>query len=458
VTSQPDSNAAAAPSSVDTAPLCHGRFVPFRRLGSGSQAETFEAVDRADGRAVAIKRFDVHGASTWKDVELAEREARVLEQLHHSALPEYITHFEQGGALYLVMEKIDGKDLAQLAATGERLSLAELTRLVEMLADVFEYLHGRSPPILHRDIKPSNIVRRDDGRYALIDFGSVRDGLRPQGGSTVVGTFGFMAPEQFQGRALPASDLYGAGATLLTLLTGMTPDRLPHRGLEIDVRNALGPGFPLPWVELLERLVCADPDRRSVALKQLLPGLRSSAKWSSSARAGHDPQPSATATDEAAGSAAKSNVTPPQVVDWSLTSGANFPPIFIVILSIIRIVLYVALEVALPLLLTLLSGVFGRNLQRAAADVSRAGQTANRQLSNAIFQLSRSHSSGMSRRQRIRAMRGWKYPDPSFYQTPPIDPTRPAKRRVRVGNFEVELPPDNTPDVDPPNDRIRRKR
>ncbi|HMA97577.1 MAG TPA: serine/threonine protein kinase, partial [Polyangiaceae bacterium] len=73
-----DLDAAQAAAPVDTTPLCNGRFVPFRRLGAGSQAETLEAVDRADGRVVALKRFDVHGAQSWKDVELAEREARVL--------------------------------------------------------------------------------------------------------------------------------------------------------------------------------------------------------------------------------------------------------------------------------------------------------------------------------------------------------------------------------------------
>ncbi len=74
----------------------------------------------------------------------------------------------------------------------------------------------------------------------LVDFGSVRDRLKPEGGSTVVGTFGYMAPEQFQGRALPATDTYAAAATALALLTGRDPDQLPHQGLKLDVDKALG--------------------------------------------------------------------------------------------------------------------------------------------------------------------------------------------------------------------------
>ena len=87
-------------------------------------------------------------------------------------------------------------------------------RLLGDASSVLAYLHGRSPPVVHRDIKPANLTfRRPDGSYAFVDFGAVtKDNLRPEGGSTVVGTFGFMAPEQFQGRALPGSDVYGVGA------------------------------------------------------------------------------------------------------------------------------------------------------------------------------------------------------------------------------------------------------
>ena len=67
------------------------------------------------------------------------------------------------------------------------------------IAEALRYLHGRAPAVVHRDIKPGNIIRRSDGSYTLVDFGAVRDRLKPEGGSTVVGTFGYMAPEQFPG-------------------------------------------------------------------------------------------------------------------------------------------------------------------------------------------------------------------------------------------------------------------
>ena len=187
--------------------LRDGRYAIIGVLGSGSQAETLDAVDKRDGRAVAIKRFQVRGAKGWKDVELAEREARVLVTLSHPNLPVYVEHFDEDGGLYLVMQKIEGETLASMRKRHAALSTEDVARFLADADGVLRYLHSRVPPIIHRDIKPGNVIRRADGSFAFVDFGSVRDQLKPEGGSTVVGTFGYMAPEQFQGRALPGSDV-----------------------------------------------------------------------------------------------------------------------------------------------------------------------------------------------------------------------------------------------------------
>ncbi|HYQ41277.1 MAG TPA: serine/threonine-protein kinase [Polyangiaceae bacterium] len=243
--------------------LRSGRYAIIGELGSGSQADTLDAVDKLNGRAVAIKRFQVRGAKSWKDVELAEREARVLSTLSHPNLPVYVEHFEEDGALYLVMEKIEGETLAALRRRRATLSHADVARFLADADSALMYLHSRVPPIIHRDIKPGNVILRRDGSFAFVDFGSVRDQLKPEGGSTVVGTFGYMAPEQFQGRALPASDVYAVGATALSLVTGREPEDLPHRGLAIDVRAALGAGAE-PWlVRALSAMLDPDPDRRA---------------------------------------------------------------------------------------------------------------------------------------------------------------------------------------------------
>ncbi|MEZ4229979.1 MAG: serine/threonine-protein kinase [Polyangiaceae bacterium] len=253
--------------------LGEGRYVVTRLIGEGAQGQTLEAIDKRDGTLVAIKRFSVRGASSWKDVELAEREARVLAQLNHPSLPRHLDHFEERGALYLVMSLVGGEALSELRRRGELLDQSQVIDLLQQLSDVLIYLSRRAPPVIHRDIKPGNILRRADGSYALVDFGSVRDQLK-QDGSTVVGTFGYMAPEQFQGRALPVSDVYGLGATALTLLTGVEPDKQPHEGLGIDVAAALGASADRRLVHLLQGMLTPDPDRRTRDLGPALAALR----------------------------------------------------------------------------------------------------------------------------------------------------------------------------------------
>ncbi|MDB4938149.1 MAG: hypothetical protein JWP87_5121 [Labilithrix sp.] len=243
--------------------LGNGRYVVRGVLGEGAQGTTYDALDERDGRSVAIKRFDVRGAKSWKDVELAEREARVLATIDHPLVPRYFEHFEENDALYLVMEKIQGETLETIRTRNGPLPEAEVRRFLTCADRALSYLHGRSSAIVHRDVKPRNVVRREDGSYVFVDFGTVSELMVRRGSSTVVGTIGYMAPEQLQGRAMPASDVYAVGATALAALTGADPDTLPHQGLKIDVRRALAGRATDAMIATLERMVEPDPDRRA---------------------------------------------------------------------------------------------------------------------------------------------------------------------------------------------------
>ena len=194
----------------------------------------------------------------------------MLASLSHPDLPKYLEHFEEGGALYLVMERVAGVSLVRYRKSGGTFRTDDVVRFLEQASLVLDYLHGRAPPIIHRDLKPGNVIRRPDGSFAFVDFGAVRDRLRPEGGSTVVGTFGYMAPEQFQGRAVPASDVYAIGATALWMLTGVEPEDLPHQGLAIDVSAALGARTRPALVAVLRAMLDPDPDRRATRIAPLL--------------------------------------------------------------------------------------------------------------------------------------------------------------------------------------------
>ncbi|MFO0741591.1 MAG: serine/threonine-protein kinase [Labilithrix sp.] len=261
---------------TEPATLGGGRYTVRGVLGEGAQGKTYDAVD-ANGRSVAIKRFDVRGAKGWKDVELAEREARVLSTIDHPLVPRYIEHFEDDGALFLVMEKVEGETLETIRKREGALSEDEVRRFLADADRALTYLHGRASPIVHRDIKPRNVIRRPNGSYVIVDFGAVAELIqRRGGGSTVVGTMGFMAPEQFQGRALPSTDIYAVGATALSLLAGADPDTLPHQGLKVDVRGALGDRVSPTMIASLEHMLEPDPDRRAQSLGNALDNVRKS--------------------------------------------------------------------------------------------------------------------------------------------------------------------------------------
>lgn len=232
-----------------------GKFRIIRSLGTGAGGETFEAEDLRDGARVAVKRLVLANASDWKKVDLFQREARVLASLHHPAIPRYRDSFvvetAQGPISYLVHDFAPGQSLRGWVESGWRADEGEIVRIGAFLLDVLGYLHSLYPAVLHRDVKPANVIRSDDGRLWLVDFGAVRDATSTMtGGSTVVGTYGYMAPEQFRGHAVPASDIYGVGATLLYLLGGKAPTDYPQEKLKVAFRGHVRVSpFVARWIE-----------------------------------------------------------------------------------------------------------------------------------------------------------------------------------------------------------------
>ena len=369
----------ADPDKPSPPALRDGRYVLLSTLGEGAQGRTWDAVDKREGQRVAIKQFDVRGARAWKDVELAEREARVLASLSHPKLPRYVDHFEENGVLYLVMEKIEGTPLSVLQREGT-LREKDVVALLRDASDVLGYLHGRTPPVFHRDLKPSNVIRRPDGSFAFVDFGAVRERLRPEGGSTVVGTFGYMAPEQFQGRAGPGSDVYAIGATALAVLTGEEPEKLPHRGLAIDVRAALRGRVSRGVEETLGRMLEPDPDKRPAAIGPLLAGLeREPRSHDSQRRSGRDARRHARRAERDARRHAE---RAERAARRRATRGPRGRPPWFAVLAVIlalaaaQVVVAIVTRMVVPFVLVILSLLFGRGLRRAAGRVAEAGDRA----------------------------------------------------------------------------------
>ncbi|MBL8974680.1 MAG: serine/threonine protein kinase [Myxococcales bacterium] len=240
-----------SPRALAPGDVVAGRYRVVKPLGRGSFGHTYLAVDTAaGGREVALKQLRAEGEGGWKALELFEREAAALRSLRHHGIPEIFDHLQEtadGVAIaYLVMEYVAGPTLELRIEEHAGLDPAALLRLALGLLDILEYLHARVPPVLHRDIKPANVILRPDGAPALVDFGAVRTVFRTagEGGSTVVGTFGYMPFEQYMGQASPASDLYALGATLLHVITGRGPAEFATGDGVVEVPPDL-PGGPV---------------------------------------------------------------------------------------------------------------------------------------------------------------------------------------------------------------------
>ncbi|MEM7714470.1 MAG: serine/threonine-protein kinase, partial [Cyanobacteria bacterium P01_A01_bin.68] len=243
--------------------VIHQRYRIINTLGQGGVGITYLAQDLENGKNLALKVLSLRRMTDWKKIELFSRESQILSQLNHPSIPQYIDYFQletdYDNSFYIAQQLAPGKSLAELVENGYYFEESEVKYIAIQILDILIYLHSFSPPVIHRDIKPQNIILGDNGKIFLVDFGAVADTYHNTvtGGSTVVGTFGYMAPEQFRGKAFPSTDLYGLGTTLLYLLTGKCPADLPQKHLKIDFHSQIkvSPKFA-DWLDkILEPIV-----------------------------------------------------------------------------------------------------------------------------------------------------------------------------------------------------------
>jgi len=219
--------------------VIEGRYELISELGHGAQGKTHLARDIEHDRLVAIKLLDVAGVDEWKHFELLQREARVLAELQHKRIPELYDSFETDvdgkPGIAVVQEYISGDNLEFRLAAGELFSEEKLMRIAEDVLVILSYLHRLDPPVIHRDVKPANIIVNENREVALVDFGAVQ--LEGKAQDTVVGTSGYMPPEQLMSRPRRASDIYSLGATLVHLATRKHPGELESRRMKLEWRE-----------------------------------------------------------------------------------------------------------------------------------------------------------------------------------------------------------------------------
>ena len=253
------------------------RYTPLQTLATGADAQTYQARDEQTGQTVVLKRLQFGKSNSWKRLELFQREARVLASLHHPQIPHLLDFYKEETATglnaYLINEWVEGESLAKKIEQHWLPDEASVLSIARQVLWILDYLHQFNPPVVHRDIKPSNLILNEEGKVFVIDFGGAQEALQPMGGggSTVIGTFGYMAPEQFAGRAVPATDLYGLGTCLIHLLSGRNPSQMPQRDMQIMFQGFVnGSGGLLRWITQLIRPGLEDRYKdAAIALKQL---------------------------------------------------------------------------------------------------------------------------------------------------------------------------------------------
>ncbi|MDP9375599.1 MAG: serine/threonine protein kinase, partial [Chloroflexota bacterium] len=253
-----------------------GRYRLERLLGRGGFAQVFQATHLLLQRPVAVKLLRPDLASQEDERSFLEdfaREARTVAALNHDHILSVTDYGEVEGTAYLVMPLVTGGTIHDRIRREGRLSLQQAGAYLRQVAAALDYAHGRQPPLVHRDIKPQNmLLRAEDDRLLLADFGiaKVLGTASTHSSTRVMGTLVYMAPEQFHGQVLPATDIYALGCTLFEMLTGEPPYSGPTQQVIYSHLMAPIPSIaersrgrlPAGLQEVIDRALAKKPEER----------------------------------------------------------------------------------------------------------------------------------------------------------------------------------------------------
>jgi eukaryotic-like serine/threonine-protein kinase len=260
------------------------RYRSPRRIAIGGMGEIYRATDAILGRAVAVKVLSARYAGDEDIRSRFTREALAAARL--SGEPYVVTIFdvgEHGERPYIVMEYLGGGSLEDRLREGGAQDPGDALDWLEQAATALDAAHRHG--VVHRDVKPGNLLLDRDGNVHVADFGIASaagmDALTLTG--TVLGTAGYLSPEQAQGdQATPASDRYGLGVVAYELLTGRRPfesdsitaEAAAHVHEEAPPVSALRPGLPPGLDTVFARALAKDPSQRHETSAEFVAALR----------------------------------------------------------------------------------------------------------------------------------------------------------------------------------------
>ena len=249
-----------------------GKYKILSPLGSGGFGTVYLAKDTWIDKQVAIK------VPHRQNLDFGEllREPRLLASVNHPNIVAITTAEKQDGVFFIVMEYVQGDTLENIIL---REGLLDLTRVLDLTCQICNAVeHAHKQGVLHRDLRPANVLVSETGLAKVADFGTSRFLEIAAHGTTIIGSPPYMAPEQFQGKAVFASDIYSLGVTMYQMFTGVLPYNTPMPAdLEKLMKGELAsppklknPKLPKAISDIVMKAIAADIPSRYQRASDLL--------------------------------------------------------------------------------------------------------------------------------------------------------------------------------------------
>ena len=247
------------------------RYHLEERIAAGGMGSVWAAQDERLGRRVAVKMLKDDLAGDPRFVERFRREARAVAALGHPNIANVFDYGEDHGKHFIVMELVEGRDLARLLREEGPMNAGRAVRIAAQACEALGHAHLAG--VIHRDVKPGNVMVGDDDRVKVTDFGIARaqgDSSLTATGS-VLGTSHYLSPEQAAGGSIgPPSDVYSMGCVLYEMLTGAVPFTgdspvgiaMRHVSEEVPAPSSLAPDVPPAVDDVVAKATAKDPKDR----------------------------------------------------------------------------------------------------------------------------------------------------------------------------------------------------
>ena len=259
--------------------ISHYRII--EKLGGGGMGVVYKAEDTRLHRAVGVKFLPSEMLHDSAALERFCREAQAASALNHPNICTIYDIAEQDGQQFIAMEFLTGESLDKLIARRARMSLSQKLSYIVYVCRALEYAHRQNPPVIHRDIKPGNVMVTSDGTVKVVDFGIARqgEGSHSQSSGMLIGTLGYMSPQQFRGGSADArSDIWATGIMLYELLCYHRPFDAENPGaLKSSIIlnqhrpiSEAAPGTPSEVEAIVDRMLCKELSARYQNMEEVL--------------------------------------------------------------------------------------------------------------------------------------------------------------------------------------------